>query len=144
MDELKLALNETAYTALVRVLSKSKLVDEAETLLDEAEAVSQCKPRIRLYSSLLYAYCEIGQMAPALKLWSRLAKKELSMTEREYAALIQCAVQTGDATIMERVLSDLAEDVFVPSHDTSQNISDWFLSPCATLKEIGSISSGYH
>lgn len=38
----------------------------------------------------------------------------------------------------------LAADVLVPSHDTSHYISDWFLLPYATLKEIGSISSGYH
>jgi pentatricopeptide repeat protein len=142
MDELKLPLNETAYTALVRLLSKAKLVDEAEQLLNEAEAVSQCKPRIRLYSSLLCVYCDMGQMVPALNIWSRLAKKDLVLTEKEYAALIQCAVRTGDATIMERILSDLAEDVLVPSRDTTRYISDWFLSPHATVgKEEDGTSS---
>jgi hypothetical protein len=133
MDELKLPLNETAYTALVRLHSKAKLVSEAEQLLNEAEAVSQCKPRIRLYSSLLCVYCEMGQMVPALNVWSRVAKKDLLLTEKEYAALIQCAVRTGDATIMERILSDLAEDVLVPSCDTTRYISDWFSSPHATI-----------
>jgi pentatricopeptide repeat protein len=99
MDELQLPLNETAYTALVRLLSKAQLVDEAESLLKEAETIQQCKPRLRLYSSLLCAYCEVGRMESALKLWVRLSNKNLVLTEREYAALIQCSIQTGDAIL---------------------------------------------
>jgi pentatricopeptide repeat protein len=145
MDELKLPLNETAYTALVRLLSKAKLFDEAEKLLSEAEAVAQCKPRIRLYSSLLCVYCEMGQMVSALNVWSRVAKKGLLLTEKEYAALIKCAVRTGDATIMERILSDLAEDVLVPSRETTRYISDWFSSPHATIsKDDGKSQSVLH
>ena len=135
MDEMKLPLNETAYTALVRLLSKATKVDEAEQLLSEAEAVSQCKERLRLYSALLCAYCEMGRMEPALQLWTRLANKNLVLTEKEYAALIQCAIMTGDVRIMERVLSDLAEDVLVPSRDTARLISDWFALPHATIQD---------
>jgi len=141
MDEMKLALNETAYTALVRLLSKANMVDEAERLLLEAESIQQCKPRLRLYSSLLTAYCETGQMESALKMWVRLANKNLVLTEREYAALIQCATKIGDAAIMERVLSDLAEDVLVPSRDTTRLISDWFSSPHSTIPESDGTTS---
>ena len=136
MDQRKLALNETAYTALVRMLSKAKRVEQAETLLLEAETIQQCKPRLRLYSSLLCAYCEMGEMKKALNLWKRLDDKKLVLTEREYAALMQCATKTGNACIMNRILSDLAEDVLVPSHDTTRVIAEWFSSPHASPLQI--------
>jgi pentatricopeptide repeat protein len=143
MDQRKLALNETAYTALVRMLSKAKRVEEAEDLLLEGETVQQCKPRLRLYSSLLCAYCEMDEMKKALNVWKRLDEKELALTEREYAALMQCATTTGNARIMNRILSDLAEDVLVPSHDTTRVIAEWFSSPHATIAD-GHATEGTH
>jgi ribonuclease P protein 3 len=136
MDELKMPLTETAYTALVKVLCKSKQVDEVEKILDEAETVQQCLPKLRLYTPLLVAYSEMGQMLPALNVWLRLSKQtqskeELFLTEVEYLALIRCATKVGNAVVMERVLSYLSEDVLVPSRETNRAIMDWFESPCA-------------
>jgi ribonuclease P protein 3 len=131
MDEMKIPLTETAYTALVKVLCKSKQVDQVEEILNEAEAVQQCRPKLRLYTPLLVAYSEMGQMLPALNVWLRLSKQELLLTEKEYLALIRCATKVGNAIVMERVLSYLSEDVLVPSRETSQAIMDWFESPCA-------------
>jgi ribonuclease P protein 3 len=136
MDELKMPLTETAYTALVKVLCKSKQVDEVEKILDEAETVQQCLPKLRLYTPLLVAYSEMGQMLPALNVWLRLSKQtqskeELFLTEVEYIALIRCATKVGNAIVMERVLSYLSEDVLVPSRETSRAIMDWFESSCA-------------
>ena len=131
MDELKLPLNETAYTALVKMLSKSKEVELAESIIQEAEKVQQCRVKLRLYSSLLVTYCEMGKLLPALKLWERLSKQELDLTEREYAAIIDCCVATGHADVMEKVLSDVAEEVLVPSRSTCQLIAKWFQSPFA-------------
>jgi ribonuclease P protein 3 len=56
--EINLPLNETAYSAILKILSKNKEFSKAEEILNEAELVQQCKPKLRLYSSLLYAYCE--------------------------------------------------------------------------------------
>ena len=55
--EVNLPLNETAYSAIVKILSKNKEYSKAEEILAEAEAVQQCKPKLRLYASLLHAYC---------------------------------------------------------------------------------------
>ncbi|OEU09898.1 hypothetical protein FRACYDRAFT_248149 [Fragilariopsis cylindrus CCMP1102] len=56
--EINLPLNETAYSAILKILSKNKEFGKAEEILQEAELVQQCKPKLRLYSSLLSAYCE--------------------------------------------------------------------------------------
>jgi ribonuclease P protein 3 len=131
MDEIKIPLTETAYTALVKVLCRSKQVEQVEEILKEAEAVQQCRPKLRLYTPLLVAYSEMGQMLPALNVWLRLSKQELFLTEKEYLALIRCATKAGNAIVMERVLSYLSEDVLVPSRETSRAIMDWFESPSA-------------
>ena len=130
MDQLSIPLTETAYTALIKLLCKAQPA-KAQEMLEEAEAVQQCKPKLRMYAPLLIAYCERGEMMLALKIWHRLSKQELVLGEREYAALIRCATTTGNSRVMERVLSDLAEDVLVPSRETCLAITDWFKSAAA-------------
>jgi pentatricopeptide repeat protein len=126
MKELNYPLNETAYSAIVKLLAKNKEFDSAETLLSEAEQVQQCKPKLRLYSSLLIAYCEASQMLDALDIWQRLTKRSLQITEREYTALMKCATVTGDSLVLQRVLTDLAEDILVPSKGTVASVLEWF------------------
>ena len=118
--EVNLPLNETAYSAIVKLLSKNKEFQKAEEILEEAEGVQQCKPKLRLYASLLHAYCEDQKLIGALRCWKRLRqrghaiqkqkvaknRKEndgstwalvldgMDVTEREYLSLMQCAVQT--------------------------------------------------
>jgi len=86
-----------------------------------------------MYSSLLCRHCESGEMVRALKAWLRASKQGLLLSEKEYAALLRCARKVGDAIVMERVLSDLAEDVLVPSRVTCRIIVEWFQSPAAIV-----------
>jgi pentatricopeptide repeat protein len=72
MTTMQLALNETAYTAIVKILSRNKEYETAKEMLTEAETVPQCRPKLRLYSSLLIAYCEEGRMVQALNCWRRI------------------------------------------------------------------------
>jgi pentatricopeptide repeat protein len=141
MKERNLALNETAYTALIRLLCKAGRVDDANDLLRQAEETQQCKMRLRLYSTLLAAYCDQGNLYKALGLWVRLAKNDLVLTEKEYCAFLRCATLAGNASVFERVLSDLAEDVLVPSHATTQSIIDWFESEHATNSSLDEVQS---
>mmetsp|Transcript_21785 Transcript_21785/g.33093 ORF Transcript_21785/g.33093 Transcript_21785/m.33093 type:complete len:633 (+) Transcript_21785:60-1958(+) len=135
MDRRGLPLNETAYSALIRMLSKALRLEEAESLLNEAERTQQCQVKIRLYSSLLQAYCQQGSLDKAVKLWKRMSvQQKLSLTEKEYKALLQCCCccksefLSSSQIIFERVLSELAEDVLVPCQDTVQTIQKWFHS----------------
>jgi len=129
MMKLQLPLNETAYTAIVKVLVRNEEFQMAEEILMEAESIQQCKPRLRLYTSLLVAYCEQRQTIMALKCWYRIViQQKLDLTEKEFLALLKCAIATGDVPIVERVLSDLAEWVTVPSKDTVSAILEWFES----------------
>ena len=134
MKTMQLALNETAYTAIFKILSRNKEYKTAEQALAEAETVPQCRPKLRLYSSLLIAYCEEGRMVEALNCWRRVVTtQQLDVSEKEYLALMRCAIVTGDILVMERVLTDLAEDVSVPSKDTVAAILEWFQSAHAMM-----------
>ena len=119
--EVNLSLNETAYSAIVKILSKNKEFRKAEEILDEAEGVQQCKPKLRLYASLLHAYCDDERLVEALRCWKRLRQRSvvlrkkkatrdqngsstslasfgadgMDVTEREYLSLLRCAVRTS-------------------------------------------------
>ncbi|GKY92861.1 hypothetical protein MPSEU_000255400 [Mayamaea pseudoterrestris] len=140
MDQLKLPLTETAWSALVKLHSRNHQFDLAEQHLTEAESTQQCRPKLRMYSALLVAYCEIGRMQDALIVWLRLSKINLAVSEREYLALIQCATKYGFARVMERVLQDLSEDVLVPSKETSRALEEWFQSAYATNATVANDS----
>mmetsp|Transcript_15965 Transcript_15965/g.25911 ORF Transcript_15965/g.25911 Transcript_15965/m.25911 type:complete len:959 (+) Transcript_15965:239-3115(+) len=127
MSKLNIALNENAYSAFVKLLSKNREFEKAEKTVDEAEMVQQCNPKLRLYAPLLVAYCEESRMLDALKCWKRLKTQlDVDLTEREYLALMRCATSTGDSLVMDHVLSNLAEEVSVPSKDTVAAIIEWF------------------
>ena len=139
MNELHLALSENAYTALVRLYSRTGHMEQAEQLLEQAERTQQCKPRLRLYACLLTAYCHRrhsshDDLVSAVRVWHRLSQQGLALTEKEYGTLLQCCVATGDATVLERVLTDLSEDVPVPARATTATIKEWFESPHASGK----------
>jgi pentatricopeptide repeat protein len=148
MEQLKLPLTETAYSALVKLYSRNHHFEQAELLLIEAESVNQCRPKLRLFSALLVAYCDLGRMEDALRVWLRLSKIDLVVSEKEYLAMIQCATKYGYVRVMERVLLDLSEDVLVPSKETTRALKDWFQSPFATkgtaTKDSDAIDSVLH
>ena len=131
MDTIHLPLTETAYSALVKLHCKVQNTTKAEELLTQAEQIQQCKPKLRLYAALLTTFCEMGQLTQALRIWKRLSQRDLLLSEKEYTALMNCCLMTGNAVVMERVLSDLAEDILVPSKATCQAICEWFQSPFA-------------
>lgn len=127
MSQQNLPLNEAAYSAIIKLLSKNKEYEKAEKMLSEADSVQQCIPKLRLYASLMTAYCEASQMLNALQIWKRMKRNEgLELTERELLALMRCATVTGDSLVMEFVLTELAEEVPVPCKDTVAAILEWF------------------
>mmetsp|Transcript_12385 Transcript_12385/g.19049 ORF Transcript_12385/g.19049 Transcript_12385/m.19049 type:complete len:632 (-) Transcript_12385:273-2168(-) len=141
MERRGLALNESAFSALIRMLSKTLRLEEAESWLNKAEQTQQCQVKVRLYSSLLQAYCQQGDLDRAVKLWKRISvQQKLSLTEKEYKALLECCcccksniLQKSAPLIFEKVLSELAEDILVPCQDTVKIIQKWFQSRNAIL-----------
>jgi len=163
MDLHKIPLNESAYTALVKVLCRCGMDDTnsqedlkaAQQFVQEAESVQQCRVKIRLYSPLLVAYCQKGLLQDALQVWQRVvaqAQDNLQLTEKIYTALLQCChlycakdddnnkntdattrIRIRDAAVVvQKVLTDLSEDVVVPSKETCAALIQWFESPFAT------------
>jgi len=138
-----------AYTALVKLYCKAGDTEMAERTIDDAERCPQCKPKLRLYSALLICYCESprNDMLNAVKIWHKMSTLHLRSdessssndasllpteiilpTEREYCALIRCATATKDDKVFERCLSEVAEDILVPSLETTHAILQWFRS----------------
>ena len=148
MDLLQIPLNETAYTALIRILCQPENNDlfQAEQLLDQAENTQQCKPKLRMYSCLIEALCnEVNNdLVGALRIWCRIHHLErkdkngqeqtgMELSEKEYCYLLKCAIRIGDVKVAERVLSEIAEDILVPSQDTRDAIVSWFKSKYAVI-----------
>lgn len=132
MDKERIPLTEAAYTSVIKLLSRAGELEHAHNTLLEAEKVQQCKVKLRLYSSLLQAYAEGGRIMDALRIWDRLVEQDIMVSEKEYLAMIRSAVMWQNATLMESVLTDLAEDAPVPSRVTNEAILDWFQSPAAS------------
>ena len=142
MDDLGVALTETAYTALVRLLSRNRKVEDALQLVKAAEKVQQCKPKLRLYSSLLIAYCDMDQLTNALELRKMINDvPDITLTEKEYAALLRCTSKSGHSTAFEVILSDLAEDILVPSKVTIAAIVEWFRSEASKTQRENPLES---
>ena len=139
--------------------------------------IYHCRPRLRLYSSLLIAYCNDGNIINALQCWKRIIHRnqiyirqhqqkskekmqqqqqegmnkesqqeqqqnqqpvqtqDLQLSEREYLALMKCSIITGQHHVMECVLTDLADDVLIPSKETVSTILEWFQSSHSTSNE---------
>lgn len=156
MDHLKIPLNETAYTALVKILTRADDLEAADAVLKEAEGVQQCRVKLRLYAPLIHAFCQKqGHLRSALTLWERLGQQQqsqgqsdLQLGEREYAAIIECCANlkvkdndnTGNdsnidandaANVVKKVFTDLSEDVLVPSKETCGILVQWFQSKLA-------------
>ena len=141
MDQNGIALNENAYTALVRLLCKMGDLHQAEDLLVSVEKGPQ-NPRVRIYACLIHAYCDKDDLAGAVRVWKkmmsieRISKKGITLmslepTEAEYCAMMKCATRVGDSDVMEYVLTRVGEDLLVPSLDTTNAIIDWFQSDFA-------------
>jgi hypothetical protein len=139
VDQKKTKMNETAYTALVRVMCKGHTLKgtlEAEEVLEQAisspqQTVTVIKPKLRLFSSLLLSWTEQRNMTKVIQLWQKIIdmnQPQLKLTEKEYCAILKCATAVGDTGVFGRVLAELAEDVLVPSRDTTRAIEDWFSS----------------
>ena len=168
MHELQLPLNETAYTALVKLLTRSNDLRAALEVLQRAEENPQyCRLKLRLYAPLLQAYCVQGHLRDALRLWERLEhqnkllqqqphlkREKLQLGEVEYAALVECCAKYGGkpqtpdgvtaheaAQVVQKVFTDLSEDVLVPSKETCAILVEWFQSEAAKYPETNPKSS---
>lgn len=136
MRERNIPLNESCYTCIVKLFSKTS-VDKAEALLNEAESTQQVgRRRVRMYSPLLLRYCELGQLLSACRVWKRVTANGLTLSEREYTALMQCSCQAGCAALTERILIEMSEEVRVPSRDFRIAVIDWFRAPSGLSTEL--------
>jgi mitochondrial ribonuclease P protein 3 len=122
--------------------SESEVIADIESILTEAENTNQCHPKLRMYTPVIQLYSERGMLQQALQTWIRLSRVvspansqgsqgsgAIVLSEREYGMLLHCSTIAGSRAAFEYVLSNLAEDVLVPSKGTIERILAWFRSP---------------
>ena len=126
MDEHQIPLTETAYTALVKLWVRAGDLEQAAIWIQEAEGVQQCRVKLRLYAPLLSAHCANGRLDEALRVWLQLSRQGLTVSERELVDLWKVATHCHSQVVIERLLSDLADEVPVPSHEMTAALKEWF------------------
>jgi ribonuclease P protein 3 len=132
MQYLTVSFTETCYTSFIRIAARAEEMELGEEVLIKALADKTVKKRNRLFFDLLQAYCTgtdvTRNMSKALTLWSRLVDCGLTLNEADSKLLLIAATHFDDTKVAERIITDLAEDVFVPAEDTRLAICDWFRS----------------
>jgi len=79
---------------------------------------------------------EVGK--DTAKLFGEGIAPKISLTECEYAALMTCATKLHDVPVMERLFSDVADQVLVPGSNTTDIILDWFRSDVGNSANVSS------
>jgi hypothetical protein len=75
--------------------------------------------------------CTISNDDDTAILFGEGISPKINLTEIEYSSLIRAATALHDVPVMDRVLSDLAERVFVPGFETTESILNWFRADCS-------------
>ena len=160
MDENGIDLNENGYTVLIRLLcsycdenvghnsSGSNIKGDqhpdlviALDLLERAEHLSGINVKLRLFAPILKSLSLRNCLDSILKIWERISMKDLDLSEYEYLQILQCAVNVGDALVVDRVLANIAEDILIPSKLTTSILIDWFSSSSSVLSNSTEMES---
>jgi len=134
MAKLNISLKETTYTSLIRLYSKSKnTIAQAQSILETALSFTPSQssshtiiPKLRMFNSLIAAYTEANDLSSILRLWEKCQQLDIQLSEKEYAMIIRCATHVKDVDVMDKALTELAEEVLVPSCQTTEIIEAWF------------------
>ncbi|TMW64794.1 hypothetical protein Poli38472_008961 [Pythium oligandrum] len=138
-------IDETMYSALIKICAKSKNLDDCRNLLISMEE-AKIEPRLRTYSSLLSAYSEEGNLEQALWVHEQLRKHALEPTESEYVALFRACVSTGNADQFYMLLNEYIDAIEQPGAPAWEVFKEWFASDAAKVHgrgwkcSVGSVS----
>ena len=156
MNELSLKLNESGYTVLIRLFCESYNADYEQSkihensnsnlklavnLLDEAEKLVDIRIKLRVYTPIIESFSLVSDLKGALSMWERAANQKIDLGEIEYSNILKCAISVGDVLVVDRILANIAEDILVPSKNTSDIILEWFKDSAKSEYDINNNKS---
>ncbi|KAF1328878.1 hypothetical protein FI667_g6318, partial [Globisporangium splendens] len=123
-------IDETIYSALVKLCSKAGDFERCHTLIAELETKSVL-PKLRTFAPLLHAYSEAGDLEKCLWTQSKLVEHSVELTEPEYLSLLKVCTTKGDTTQFYAILDQYVDTVLQPDRSAWDVLKEWFQSEAA-------------
>uniref|UniRef100_K3WUG8 Mitochondrial ribonuclease P catalytic subunit n=1 Tax=Globisporangium ultimum (strain ATCC 200006 / CBS 805.95 / DAOM BR144) TaxID=431595 RepID=K3WUG8_GLOUD len=123
-------IDETIYSALVKLCSKAGDFDRCHALIAELEA-KNVLPKLRTFAPLLHAYSEAGDLEKCLWAQSKLVAHDVEITEPEYLSLLKVCTTKGDAMQFYAILEQYTDAVLQPERSAWGVLREWFESEAA-------------
>ncbi|KAF1322249.1 Polycystin cation channel, partial [Globisporangium splendens] len=123
-------IDETIYSALVKLCSKAGDFERCHALIAELETKSVL-PKLRTFAPLLHAYSEAGDLEKCLWTQSKLVEHSVELTEPEYLSLLKVCTTNGDATQFYAILDQYIDTVLQPDRSAWDVLKEWFQSEAA-------------
>ncbi|GLD93459.1 hypothetical protein PINS_up002051 [Pythium insidiosum] len=126
-NSLKNRVDETVYSALIKISAKAKDYDRCIELLDKMSS-DRVEPRLRTFSPLLVSYCSEGNLEKALWVRERLKHHAIELTEPEYVALFDACVATASSSDFYLLLEEYIDVIPQPTMAAWEVFKRWFAS----------------
>ncbi|KAF0698207.1 Aste57867_11192 [Aphanomyces stellatus] len=125
-NKKKHPIDESSYSALIKLCAEQDNTTRALALVDELEA-NDVAPKLRTFAPLLHAFAAAKDLAQAWWVYDKLRAHGIDATEAEYAALLQCATATRDAALFYKALDVFCDAILVPTKRTWEVLKAWFV-----------------
>jgi pentatricopeptide repeat protein len=121
----KLKIDETSYSALLKLCSRAKDFKSAEEIIGEMET-SNVAPKLRTFSSLLQAYCEQGNLAKCLWVYDKIKQHDIEPIEADFMHLLSACTKKGASENFYHILDEYIECILQPSPTAWKVLQKWF------------------
>jgi pentatricopeptide repeat protein len=118
-------IDETVYSALIKLCSKAKDFAAAEGLITEMEAAGTA-PKLRTFAPLLEAFSDTGDLANCEALLATISRHAIPITEAEHVAMLSVCEKNGDADKFYAYLDQFIDDVAQPGEAAWAVLQRWF------------------
>ncbi|ETV85190.1 hypothetical protein H257_03015 [Aphanomyces astaci] len=118
-------VDESSYSALIKLCSKHHITDRALALIAELEA-HKVSPKLRTFAPLLAEFASTLDLKQAWWVFEKLLEHEIDATEGEYIALLTASSALNDASMFYKVLGLFCDQVLVPSPSTWDVLKAFF------------------
>ena len=125
-------LTEASYTAMIRCYCMNNQLDHALLLYHEM-STQKIHPKLRTFNPLLRHYALIKDDTICYNLYNDMIYTyNLIPTEREYQSMLILNILNNNSSKFQQVLTDMKDDIFVPSYSTWDLIKQYFTLPIHT------------
>ncbi|ETW03454.1 hypothetical protein, variant 1 [Aphanomyces invadans] len=121
-------VDESSYSALIKLCSKQHMTERALALITELED-NKVAPKLRTFAPLLVEFTSILDLKQAWWVYEKLVHHGIDATEAEYAALLGASSALNDLDMFYKVLGIFCDEILVPSPSTWQILKEFFGKP---------------